>query len=123
MRSVQLTTLGTVLLASALPVVGAVLVIVDHPRAPVSRAPELIQSQLHLDIRTLTGKISHKGGKFIFREEPLGLVYALDDQRAAKNFSGATVLVTGTLDGKSNLVHVHKIEAVNLTLQSSSVAR
>lgn len=123
MRSVQLTTLGTVLLASALPVVGAVLVIVDHPRAPVSRAPELIQSQLHLDIRTLTGKISHKGGKFIFREEPLGLVYTLDDQRAAKNFSGSSVLVTGTLDGKSNLVHVHKIEAVDRTQQSSSVAR
>jgi hypothetical protein len=123
MRSVQLTTLGTVLLASALPVVGAVLVIVDHPRAPVSRAPELIQSQLHLDVRTLTGKISRKGGKFIFREEPLGLVYALDDQRAAKNFSGSSVLVTGTLDGKSNLVHVHKIEAIDRTLQSSSVAR
>jgi hypothetical protein len=123
MRSVQLTTLGTVLLASALPVVGAVLVIVDHPRAPVSRAPELIQSQLHLDVRTLTGEISRKGGKFIFREEPLGLVYALDDQRAAKNFSGSSVLVTGTLDGKSNLVHVHKIEAIDRTLQSSSVAR
>jgi hypothetical protein len=110
MRSVRLTTLGTVLLASALPVVGAVLVIVDHPRAPVSRAPELIQSQLHLDIRTLTGKISHKGGKFIFHDEHHGIFYSLDNQLEARKFSGKTVLLTGTIDAQKNLVHVHKIE-------------
>jgi hypothetical protein len=110
MRSVQLTTLGTVLLASALPVVGAVLVIVDHPRAPVSRAPELIQSQLHLDIRTLTGKIAHKGGKFVLHDEYHGIVYFLDNQLEAKKFAGKTVLLTGTIDSRTNVVHVHKIE-------------
>ena len=111
MKSVQLTTLGTVLLASALPVVGAVLVIVDHPRAVPSSAPDLVQSTLHLDTRTLAGKISHKGGKFIFREDHRGIVYFLDDQQIAKKFSGKAVLVTGTVDSKTNVVHVHKIEA------------
>jgi hypothetical protein len=111
MRSAQFTTLGTVLLASALPVVGAMLVIVDHPRAASSAAPELVQSQIHLDLRTLAGKISRKGGKFIFREDHRNTVYFLDNQQEAKKFSGKAVLLTGILDSKSNLVHVHKIES------------
>jgi Protein of unknown function (DUF5818) len=110
MRSLQLTTLGTVLLASALPVVGAVLVIVDHPRTVSDNVPELVQSELHLDVRTLPGKISRKAGKFIFKEDHRGIVYSLDDQKEARNFSGRAVLVTGTLDSKANLLHVHKIE-------------
>jgi hypothetical protein len=110
MRSLQLTTLGTVLLASALPVVGAVLVIVDHPRTVSNNVPELVQSELHLDVRTLPGKISRKAGKFIFKEDHRGVVYSLDNQNEARNFSGKAVLVTGTLDSKAKLLHVHKIE-------------
>ena len=110
MRSIQLTTLGTVLLASALPVVGAVLVIVDHPRTVSNNVPELLQSELHLDVRTLPGKISRKAGKFIFKEDHHGIVYALDNQKGARNFSGKAVLITGTIDSKANLLHVHKIE-------------
>jgi hypothetical protein len=110
MRSIRLTTLGTVMLASALPVVGAVLVIVDHPRAPHNSAPELMQSQLHLDVRTLSGKITRRAGKFIFREDHLNVTYTIDDQRAAARFFGKNVLLTGTVDAKANLVHVHKIE-------------
>jgi Protein of unknown function (DUF5818) len=110
MRSIQLTTLGTVLLASALPVVGAVLVIVDHPRTVSNNVPELLQSELHLDVRTLPGKISRKAGKFIFREDPRGTIYSLDDQKEARNFSGKAVLITGTIDSRANLVHVRKIE-------------
>jgi hypothetical protein len=110
MRSIRLTTLGTVMLASALPVVGAVLVIVDHPRAPRNSAPELMQSQLHLDVRTLSGKITRKTGKFIFREDHFNVIYTLDDQRAAGKFFGKNVLLTGTVDAKTNVVHVHKIE-------------
>jgi hypothetical protein len=98
------------MLASALPVVGAVLVIVDHPRAPHNAAPELMQSQLHLDVRTLSGKISRKSGKFIFREDHVNVTYALDDQQAAKKFFGKNVLLTGTLDSNTNVLHVHKIE-------------
>ena len=110
MRSIQLTTLGTVLLASALPVVGAVLVIVDHPHTVSNNVPELIQSELHLDVRTLPGKISRKAGKFIFREDRRGTVYSLDDQKEARIFSGKAVLITGTIDSSANLVRVRKIE-------------
>jgi hypothetical protein len=99
-----------VLLASALPVVGAVLVIVDHPRTVSKNVPELLQSELHLDVRTLSGKISRKAGKFIFKEDHRGIVYSLDNQKGARNFSGKAVLITGTIDSKVNLLHVHKIE-------------
>jgi hypothetical protein len=110
MRSIQLTTLGTVLLASALPVVGAVLVIVDHPHTVSNSVPELVQSELHLDVRTLAGKISHKSGRFVFQEDHRKTVYWLDDQKEAKNFSGKAVLITATIDPKANLLHIHKIE-------------
>jgi hypothetical protein len=111
MKSFRVTTLGTVLLASALPVVGAVLVIVDHPRAPRVQAPELLQSQMHLDVRTLSGKITHKAGQYIFHEAQHGTVYFLDNQFAAKKFSGRSVLVTGMVDAKRHLMQVRKIEA------------
>ncbi len=98
------------MLASALPVVGAVLVIVDHPRAPHNSAPELLQSQLHLDVRTLSGKITRKSGKFIFRENHFNVIYALDDQQSAKKYFGKNVLLTGTVDARTSTVHIHKIE-------------
>jgi hypothetical protein len=110
MKSIRLTTLGTVLLASALPVVGAMLVIVDHPRHDSSTpAPELVQS--HLDLRTLSGKISREGGRYVFHENHRRMNYFLDDQLEAKRFSGKSVLVTGTIDAKKNVVHVRKIES------------
>lgn len=111
MKRMRVTTLGTVLLASALPVVGAVLVIVEHPR-PVtasSAAPDLLPGGLHLDVRTLSGRISHAHGEFVFREARRGTVYTLDDQQQAKRFSGRKVQITGTVDSKTNVVHVHKI--------------
>jgi Protein of unknown function (DUF5818) len=110
----RVTTLSTVLLASALPVVGAVLVIVEHPRAvtAASAAPELLPGGFHLDVRTFSGRISLKQGKFIFREERQGAVYALDDQQQAKRFSGKNVQITGTVDSKTNVLHVHAIGSI-----------
>ena len=104
--------MSTVLLASALPVVGAVLVILEHPRpvTAASPAPELLPGGLHLDVRSFSGRISHNHGKFVFRERPEGTVYALDDQQQAKRFSGKYVQITGTVDLKTNVVYVHKIE-------------
>jgi Protein of unknown function (DUF5818) len=112
MKRMQVTTLSTVLLVSALPVVGAVLVIVEHPRpvTAASTAPELLPGGLHLDVRSFSGRISHNHGEFIFREGSEGTVFALDDQRQAKRFSGQNVQITGTVDLKTNVVYVHKIE-------------
>jgi hypothetical protein len=100
--------LSTVLLASALPVVGAVLVILEHPRpvTAASPAPELLPGGLHLDVRSFSGRITYQRGRFIFREERQGTVYALDDQQQAKRFSGQNVQITGTVDSKTNVLHV-----------------
>jgi hypothetical protein len=110
----RFTTLGTVLLASALPMVGAVLVIVEHPRRSLDSAPELVQSQHHVDVRTMAGRISHQGGKFIFHEEYRGTTYSIDDQLAAKRYSGKDVLLTGTFDPRVNKVAAHRIEPADL---------
>lgn len=112
MKRIRVTTLGTVLLASALPVLGAVLVIVEHPR-PVTASsvtPELVPGGLHLDVRTLSGRISHSHGKFVFREGRQGPVYTVHYQQQAKRFSGQNVQIIGTVDLKTNEVYVHKIE-------------
>jgi valyl-tRNA synthetase len=111
MKRMRVTTLGTVLLASALPVVGAVLVIVEHPRpvTAASAAPELLLGGLHLDVQILSGRISHAHGKFVLREGRQGRVYILDDQQQAKRFSGRNVEITGTIDSKTKVVHIHKI--------------
>lgn len=104
--------MGIVLLASALPVIGAVLVIVEHPR-PVtasSVAPELLPGGLHLDVRTLSGRISHRHGKFVFEEGQQGTIYTLDDQQQAKSFYGRNVQITGTVDSQTKLLHIHKID-------------
>lgn len=69
-----------------------------------------MQSQLHLDVRTLSGRISLKSGKFVFRDDQLNVTYALDDQQGAKKFFGKNVLLTGTVDAKTNVLHIHKIE-------------
>ena len=114
MRRLHVTTLGTVLLVSALPLVGAVLVVVEHPNRVSNPLPELVQSQKHHDVRTLAGKISHRSGKFVFREEHRKDSYQLDDQQHAKLYSGKDVLVTGVLDPQANLVHVHRIESATL---------
>jgi hypothetical protein len=90
------------------------LVIVEHPSRNMTSAPELVQSQRHLDVRTVAGKISHHNGKFVFREGHRKEFYQLDDQQNAKRYSGKEVLVTGILDAQANLVHVHRIETATL---------
>ncbi|MBZ5721230.1 MAG: hypothetical protein LAO03_12695 [Acidobacteriia bacterium] len=38
-------------------------------------------------------------------------VYRLDDQEAAKNFVGQKVRISGTLEPKTDVIHISKIEA------------
>lgn len=106
--------LGTVLLASSLPLVGAILVMVQHPQVSVygqTQAPELEQSKSHLDMRTFSGKIVHSGNQYLLRSGKMS--YSLDNQHAAKAHDGESVLVTGALDRENRVVRVQKIESAN----------
>jgi hypothetical protein len=68
--------------------------------APVR--PELLQ--------TFSGKImSQNGDRYILREDASDMWYHLDDQEQASKFLGKTVQITGTLDGRSDMIHIRNI--------------
>ena len=73
--------------------------------APVHAAlvnPELLQ--------TFSGKImSQNGDRYILREDSSDMWYHLDDQQQASKYLGKTVQITGTLDGRSDMIHVRNI--------------
>jgi hypothetical protein len=73
--------------------------------APVRAAlenPELLQ--------TFSGKImSQNGDRYILREDGSDMWYHLDDQEQASKYLGKTVQITGTLDGRSDMIHVRNI--------------
>ena len=59
---------------------------------------------------TFTGKIvSQNGDRFILRDDVNEVWYHLDDQAQAQKYLGRDVLVTGVLDGRSDMIHVRNI--------------
>ena len=62
---------------------------------------------------TFTGKIvSQNGDRFILRDDVNEVWYHLDDQAQAQKYLGRDVLVTGVLDGRSDMIHVRNIVEV-----------
>ena len=57
--------------------------------------------------KTFTGTIVKQAGSYVLRSADL--TYQLDDQDKAREFVGKPVKVIGTLDGKSNMIHVASI--------------
>ena len=61
-------------------------------------------------VATFTGKIvSQNGVRYILRDEANDVWYHLDDQQQAGKFLGKSVVVTGTLDGRSDMIHIQNI--------------
>jgi Protein of unknown function (DUF5818) len=61
-------------------------------------------------VQTFTGKImSQNGDRFILRDEANETWYHLDPQQEAGKFLGKNVQVTGTLDGRADMIHVRNI--------------
>jgi hypothetical protein len=61
-------------------------------------------------VGTFTGKIvSQNGDRFILRDEVNEVWYHLDDQVQAQKYFGKDVVVTGVLDGRSDMIHVRNI--------------
>ena len=62
------------------------------------------------NVNTFTGKIvSQNGVRYILRDETNDVWYHLDDQQQAGKFFGKSVVVTGTLDGRSDMIHIQNI--------------
>ena len=59
---------------------------------------------------TFAGKIvSQNGDRFILRDDANEVWYHLDDQAQAQRHFGKDVVVTGVLDGRSDMIHVRNI--------------
>jgi uncharacterized protein YdeI (BOF family) len=62
------------------------------------------------NVNTFTGKIvSQNGDRYILRDEANDVWYHLDDQQQAGKFFGKSVVVTGTLDGRADMIHIRNI--------------
>ena len=62
---------------------------------------------------TFAGKIvSQNGDRFILRDDANEVWYHLDDQAQAQRHFGKDVVVTGVLDGRSDMIHVRNIVEV-----------
>lgn len=53
--------------------------------------------------------VSLNGARFILRDDDADTWYHLDDQNAVKPYLGKKVVITGTLDGRSDMIHVEKV--------------
>jgi uncharacterized protein YdeI (BOF family) len=58
--------------------------------------------------QSFQGKISESQTGYVLKDSA-GVTYQLDDQKKAKDFSGQSVKVTGTLDSSTNMIHVSAI--------------
>lgn len=59
---------------------------------------------------TFAGKIvSQNGVRFILRDDANVVWYHLDDQEQARKYFGKNVVVTGVLDGRSDMIRVRNI--------------
>lgn len=67
------------------------------------------QQQSEPSGQTFTGMIVKDGNKYVLKASD-GAAYQLDDQEKAKLFEGKQVKIAGTLDGKTNLLHITTIE-------------
>jgi hypothetical protein len=54
--------------------------------------------------------VSERGGRFVLQNKTK--IYKLDKQDIGKKFAGNKVRVTGTLDAKTNTIHVMSIELI-----------
>lgn len=58
--------------------------------------------------QSFQGKISESQGGYVLKDSA-GVTYQLDDQKKAKDFSGQSVKVMGTLDSSTNTIRVSSI--------------
>jgi hypothetical protein len=109
----------SVLRFSLLFLFGAAFLIAGVPssRIRASAAPTVL---LHVQpgdepaVGTFTGKIvSQNGVRYILRDDLNEVWYHLDDQAQAQKYFGKNVVVTGVLDGRSDMIRVRNIAEAN----------
>jgi hypothetical protein len=94
-------------LAAALPLSGSLLAADFHLQDPPAASGQQDPSNAQM----FSGKITKSNGKYLLKDSSGKMAYMLDDQKAAKDYEGKVVMITGTLDETNNVIHVQKIEA------------
>lgn len=75
-----------------------------------SASPSETQTQESL---TFTGRVMKEQGQLVLKDPITKMNYQFDDQAKAKPFLGKQVKVTGTLEMKSNTIHIDNIEPLS----------
>jgi Protein of unknown function (DUF5818) len=62
--------------------------------------------------QSFTGTIMKDGGKLVLKTSD-NAVYQIDDQETAKSYEGKRVKISGTLDAKTNMLHILAIDSLS----------
>jgi len=80
------------------------------PQKPVPANPQAEQPQS--SSQSFTGTIVKDGGKYVLKSSE-NTVYQIDDQERAKTYAGKRVKISGSVDTKTNLLHVSTIDLLS----------
>jgi short subunit dehydrogenase-like uncharacterized protein len=109
MNNIRSYSLGIAIVAMTVPMFG---------QTPSKQVPSDSQQQAQSQtsstasqssMQTFQGTISESQGTYVLKESS-GVTYQLDNQKKAKDFSGQSVKVKGTLETSSNTIHVASIK-------------
>jgi len=82
----------------------------DQTGAQSGQSPSSAQSA-QAQPQTFSGKIvKSKGGGLALKDEATNTTYKLDNEDQAKQYTGKSVKVTGTVEPATNTIHVANIE-------------
>jgi hypothetical protein len=80
------------------------------PQKPVPANPQAEQPQPAS--QSFTGMIVKDGGKYVLKSSD-NTVYQIDDQERAKAYEGKRVKISGSVDAKTNLLHISSIDLLS----------
>jgi hypothetical protein len=84
----------------------------QQPNQQAPGQPANGQAQQQPVAQTFTGTIMKDGSKWILKDSS-GTTYQLDDQNNAKQYEGKQVKVAGSLDAKTNTLHIVSIQLIS----------
>ena len=80
------------------------------PQKPVPTNPQAEQPQPASE--SFTGMIVKAVGKYVLKSSD-NMVYQIDDQDRAKAYEGKRVKISGSVDAKTNLLHISTIDLLS----------
>ena len=106
--------MNSVFLAISLVFLGVLAKGTAPAKPQVAPPPLTTATPLSAEAQQFEGVIVSKNGElYVLRDDANSTWYHLDDQQSAGKHLGKKVLVTGSLDGRTDVIRVQKIEEAN----------